>query len=137
VSYTCWVSASEALEFAGSESNCHLFCSCPIAGRQKDAEIAKIFMKVLKRFGNRRLLNKTVRPWIPVYKIYSIHEFYRKTFLISAAAINSSPDWCAFDLPQLFKDILDVHLVGDLRLANAFRPHLKASNGCLINIVSI
>jgi NAD(P)-dependent dehydrogenase (short-subunit alcohol dehydrogenase family) len=39
--------------------------------------------------------------------------------------------------PEVFKDILDIHLVGNLRLANAFRPHLKASNGCLINIASM
>lgn len=39
--------------------------------------------------------------------------------------------------PEVFKDILDIHLVGNLRLANAFRPHLKASNGCLINIGSM
>jgi len=38
---------------------------------------------------------------------------------------------------EVFKDILDIHLVGNLRLANAFRPHLKASKGCLINIGSI
>jgi NAD(P)-dependent dehydrogenase (short-subunit alcohol dehydrogenase family) len=39
--------------------------------------------------------------------------------------------------PEVFKDILDIHLVANLRLANAFRPHLKASNGCLINIASV
>jgi len=39
--------------------------------------------------------------------------------------------------PEVFKDILDIHLVGNLRLANVFRPHLKASKGCLINIASI
>jgi NAD(P)-dependent dehydrogenase (short-subunit alcohol dehydrogenase family) len=39
--------------------------------------------------------------------------------------------------PEVFKDILDVHLVGNLRLANAFRPHLKQSKGCLINIGSM
>jgi NAD(P)-dependent dehydrogenase (short-subunit alcohol dehydrogenase family) len=39
--------------------------------------------------------------------------------------------------PEVFKDILDIHLVGNLRLANAFRPHLKASNGCIINIASM
>ena len=39
--------------------------------------------------------------------------------------------------PEVFKDILDIHLVGNLRFANAFRPHLKASNGCLINIGSM
>lgn len=38
---------------------------------------------------------------------------------------------------EVFKDILDIHLVGNLRLANAFRPHLKASKGCLINIASM
>lgn len=39
--------------------------------------------------------------------------------------------------PEVFKQILDIHLVGNLRLANAFRPHLKASGGCLINIGSM
>lgn len=39
--------------------------------------------------------------------------------------------------PDVFAAILDVHLVGNLRLANAFRPHLKASRGCLINIASM
>jgi len=38
---------------------------------------------------------------------------------------------------EVFMDILDIHLVGNLRLANAFRPHLKASKGCLINIASM
>src|SRR5215469_9227019 len=38
---------------------------------------------------------------------------------------------------EVFMDILDNHLVGNLRLANAFRPHLKASKGCLINIASM
>ena len=38
---------------------------------------------------------------------------------------------------EVFKDILDIHLVGNLRFANAFRPHLKASKGCLINIASM
>ena len=38
---------------------------------------------------------------------------------------------------SVFTDILDIHLVGNLRLANAFRPHLKASKGCLINIASM
>jgi NAD(P)-dependent dehydrogenase (short-subunit alcohol dehydrogenase family) len=39
--------------------------------------------------------------------------------------------------PAVFSQILDVHLVGNLRLANAFRPHLKATKGCLINIGSM
>jgi len=34
-------------------------------------------------------------------------------------------------------DIINIHLVGNLRLANAFRPHLKATKGCLINIGSM
>jgi NAD(P)-dependent dehydrogenase (short-subunit alcohol dehydrogenase family) len=34
-------------------------------------------------------------------------------------------------------DIIDIHLVGNLRLANAFREHLKATQGCLINIASM
>lgn len=39
--------------------------------------------------------------------------------------------------PVVFHQILDIHLVGNLRLANAFRPHLKATQGCLINIGSV
>ncbi len=39
--------------------------------------------------------------------------------------------------PEIFMDIIDIHLVGNLRLANAFRPHLKATRGCLINIGSM
>jgi NAD(P)-dependent dehydrogenase (short-subunit alcohol dehydrogenase family) len=39
--------------------------------------------------------------------------------------------------PEVFADIVDIHLVGNLRLAEAFRPHLKASGGCLINIGSM
>jgi NAD(P)-dependent dehydrogenase (short-subunit alcohol dehydrogenase family) len=39
--------------------------------------------------------------------------------------------------PEVFKDIIDIHLVGNLRLANAFREHLKATQGCLINIASM
>jgi NAD(P)-dependent dehydrogenase (short-subunit alcohol dehydrogenase family) len=39
--------------------------------------------------------------------------------------------------PEVCKDILDIHLVANLRLATAFRPQLKASNGCLINIGSM
>jgi NAD(P)-dependent dehydrogenase (short-subunit alcohol dehydrogenase family) len=38
---------------------------------------------------------------------------------------------------DVFKDILDIHLVGNMRLANAFREHLKATKGCLINIGSM
>jgi NAD(P)-dependent dehydrogenase (short-subunit alcohol dehydrogenase family) len=38
---------------------------------------------------------------------------------------------------EVFKDILDIHLVGNLRLANAFRAHLKATQGCLINVGSM
>ena len=39
--------------------------------------------------------------------------------------------------PDVFMDIIDIHLVGILRLANAFRPHLKVTKGCLINIGSM
>ncbi len=38
---------------------------------------------------------------------------------------------------DVFRNILDIHLVGNLRLANAFRPHLKVTSGCLINIGSM
>lgn len=39
--------------------------------------------------------------------------------------------------PEVFLDILNIHLAGSLRLANAFRPHLKAGGGCIINIGSM
>jgi NAD(P)-dependent dehydrogenase (short-subunit alcohol dehydrogenase family) len=39
--------------------------------------------------------------------------------------------------PDVFKDIVDIHLVGNLRLATAFRPHLARTKGCLINIGSM
>ena len=38
---------------------------------------------------------------------------------------------------EVFSRVIDVHLTGNMRLANAFRPHLKASGGCLINIGSM
>src|SRR5262245_57781342 len=38
---------------------------------------------------------------------------------------------------DVFRDIVDIHLVGNLRLATAFRPHLARSKGCLINIRSM
>ncbi|MBA3479879.1 MAG: SDR family oxidoreductase [Lautropia sp.] len=39
--------------------------------------------------------------------------------------------------PDVFRDIIDIHLVGNVRLAAAFRLHLKASRGCMINIASM
>ena len=39
--------------------------------------------------------------------------------------------------PEIFADIIDIHLTGNMRLATAFRPHLAASKGCLINIGSM
>jgi hypothetical protein len=74
--YTCWVSTTEALDFAGSESDFHPWLCCAIAGRQKDADMTKILKRIWKRFGNERLPNNTARPWMPVYNIYSIHELY-------------------------------------------------------------
>jgi NAD(P)-dependent dehydrogenase (short-subunit alcohol dehydrogenase family) len=44
--------------------------------------------------------------------------------------------WEEYD-PNVFMDIINIHLVGNMRLANAFRPHLKAGKGCLINIGSM
>ena len=34
--------------------------------------------------------------------------------------------------PEVFRDIVDIHLFGNVRLAAAFRPHLKATRGCMI-----
>ncbi len=39
--------------------------------------------------------------------------------------------------PEVFSDIVDIHLVGNMRLAEAFRPQLAATKGCLINIGSM
>jgi NAD(P)-dependent dehydrogenase (short-subunit alcohol dehydrogenase family) len=39
--------------------------------------------------------------------------------------------------PEVFRNIVDIHLFGNVRLAAAFRPHLKQSQGCLINIASM
>lgn len=39
--------------------------------------------------------------------------------------------------PAVFNEIVNLHLTGALRLANGFRPHLKASRGCLIHIASM
>ncbi|HEY4814942.1 MAG TPA: SDR family oxidoreductase [Chthoniobacterales bacterium] len=38
---------------------------------------------------------------------------------------------------DVFAEIVDIHLVASLRLANAFRPHLKTAKGCIINIASM
>jgi NAD(P)-dependent dehydrogenase (short-subunit alcohol dehydrogenase family) len=39
--------------------------------------------------------------------------------------------------PEVFADIVDIHLTGNMRLATAFRPHLTRTKGCLINIGSM
>jgi NAD(P)-dependent dehydrogenase (short-subunit alcohol dehydrogenase family) len=39
--------------------------------------------------------------------------------------------------PEVFRDIVDIHLFGNVRLAAAFRAHLKQTQGCLINIASM
>ena len=39
--------------------------------------------------------------------------------------------------PEVFRKIVDIHLFGNVRLAAAFRPHLKQARGCMINIASM
>ncbi|MGA0570009.1 SDR family NAD(P)-dependent oxidoreductase [Variovorax sp. VNK109] len=39
--------------------------------------------------------------------------------------------------PGVFEKIVDIHLFGNVRLAAAFRPHLKERRGCIINIGSM
>ena len=39
--------------------------------------------------------------------------------------------------PEVFREIVDIHLFGNVRLAAAFRPHLKQTRGCMINIGSM
>ncbi|MCB8877526.1 SDR family NAD(P)-dependent oxidoreductase [Acidisoma silvae] len=38
---------------------------------------------------------------------------------------------------DIFAEIVDIHLVATMRLASAFRPQLKETKGCLINIASM
>jgi len=44
--------------------------------------------------------------------------------------------WEEYKIP-VFQAVLDIHLVAAMRLANAFRPHLAATKGCIINIASM
>jgi NAD(P)-dependent dehydrogenase (short-subunit alcohol dehydrogenase family) len=44
--------------------------------------------------------------------------------------------WQEYEIPT-FEDILQIHLIGNMRLATAFKPHLTRSKGCLINIGSM
>lgn len=39
--------------------------------------------------------------------------------------------------PEVFREIVDIHLFGNVRLAAAFRPHLRHARGTLINIASM
>lgn len=39
--------------------------------------------------------------------------------------------------PAVFQKIVDVHLFGNMRLATAFRPHLRQHRGCIINVGSV
>lgn len=39
--------------------------------------------------------------------------------------------------PEVFADIVDIHLTGAMRLATAFHPHLARTKGCVINIGSV
>lgn len=39
--------------------------------------------------------------------------------------------------PAVFQKIVDIHLFGNMRLATAFRPHLKERRGCIINVGSV
>jgi NAD(P)-dependent dehydrogenase (short-subunit alcohol dehydrogenase family) len=39
--------------------------------------------------------------------------------------------------PEVCREIVDIHLFGNVRLAAAFRPQLKQTRGCLINIASM
>jgi len=44
--------------------------------------------------------------------------------------------WKEYEI-ETFREVIDIHLVGAMRLATAFKPHLAASNGCIINIGSM
>jgi NAD(P)-dependent dehydrogenase (short-subunit alcohol dehydrogenase family) len=38
---------------------------------------------------------------------------------------------------EMFRDVVDTHLFGSFRLANAFKPQLAAAKGCIVNIGSM
>ena len=44
--------------------------------------------------------------------------------------------WKEYDI-ETFQEVVDIHLVGAMRLATAFKPRLAASKGCIINIGSM
>jgi NAD(P)-dependent dehydrogenase (short-subunit alcohol dehydrogenase family) len=44
--------------------------------------------------------------------------------------------WKEYEI-ETFQEIIDIHLVGAMRLATAFKAHLAASKGCIINIASM
>jgi NAD(P)-dependent dehydrogenase (short-subunit alcohol dehydrogenase family) len=44
--------------------------------------------------------------------------------------------WKEYEI-ETFQEIVDIHLVGAMRLATAFKAHLAASKGCIINIASM
>lgn len=58
----------------------------------------------------------------------------RLNILVNCAAITSRGE--EFD-PGFFERVVDVNLHGTFRTANAFREHLKATSGALINIASM
>ncbi len=39
--------------------------------------------------------------------------------------------------PEVFRNIVDIHLFGNIRLATAFRPHLRKTRGSIFNIASM
>ncbi len=54
--------------------------------------------------------------------------------LVNAAAITSRGQEME---PSFFEKVVDINLHGSFRMANAFHPHLKAAQGCVINIASM
>ena len=50
-----------------------------------------------------------------------------------AGRLNRDTEWTV----DGFKDIVDIHLFGAMRLVAAFRPQLKSAKGCIINIGSV
>jgi NAD(P)-dependent dehydrogenase (short-subunit alcohol dehydrogenase family) len=39
--------------------------------------------------------------------------------------------------PEIFEQVLDVNLIGTMRLCTAARPHLVRTRGCIVNVASM
>ena len=62
---------------------------------------------------------------------------YLVDFVINGAGINSRDSFVDESALQSWDDIMDVNLNGYVHIAKAFLPHLKKSQGAIVNLASI